>query len=130
MKQHTKGFTVIELVIAIVILAGASILFFYQKNNIEMANRDNQRKIAINSIYYSLEKVYYAQNKSYPASLDSSSLTTLDPELLKDPYGNLINSEESNYKYDPTGCTQNACTGYSLRADLEKEADFIKTNSN
>lgn len=130
MKQNPKGFTVIELIIAIVVLAGASILFFYQKNNIEIASRDNQRKSAINLIYYNLEKVYYAQNKSYPATIDSTSLTTIDPELLKDPSGNLINTQESTYKYEPTGCNQNACSGYTLRADLEKEADFVQTNTN
>lgn len=128
--SSNKGFTVIELIIVVVILASASILFFYQKNNIEIANRDNQRKTAINAMYYALEKSYYAQNKSYPSVINSETLTSLEPGLFTDPNGVVINESSSTYRYEPTGCNQNVCTGYTLRADLEKEADYVKTNSN
>lgn len=130
MRPSNKGFTIIELFIVVVLLAAASVLFFYQKNNIEIANRDNQRKTAINAMYYALEKSYYAQNKSYPSVINSETLTALDPSLLTDPNGVLINESTSTYRYEPTGCNQNACTGYTLRANLEKEADYSKNNSN
>ena len=130
MRTSNKGFTIIEIVIVVVLLAAASILFFYQKNNIEIANRDNQRKTAINAMYYALEKSYYAQNKSYPSVINSETLASLDPGLLTDPNGVFINEPTSTYKYEPTGCNQNTCAGYTIRANLEKEADYSKSNSN
>ena len=56
MKQ--RGFTVIELMVVIVLLLVIGVVFLVQKNNIEVAARDDTRKIAINSIYYNLEEVY------------------------------------------------------------------------
>lgn len=137
MKQ--RGFTVIELLVVTAFVLTAGILFFVQKNNIETANRDEHRKIAINSIYYSLEESYYPKHKFYPESITKETLPSVDPSLLTDPHGVKIGQTnvtvngqdypvQSDYRYEPSGCTDGQCTGYSLRADLENEADYVKTN--
>lgn len=151
MKKHSPsrsaGFTVIELIVVIVVLAAASLLFFYQKNNLQTASLDERRKTAINSIYYSLEEVYYPKNGSYPAELTSSNLTSVDPDLLTDTNGVKIddkldasqlsdsdkkalgdtNKRLSEYVYEPVNCgTDGKCKGYTLRVTLANEAEYIK----
>lgn len=112
----------------IVLLGAASILFFVQKNNIQVAARDDKRKTAINAIYYNLEEVFYAKNQYYPAKLDAKELPAMDPDLLTDPNGYVINDDSgySSYHYDPVNCNADKCSGYTLRTALENEADFIK----
>jgi type II secretory pathway pseudopilin PulG len=128
MKTTTKGFTVIELVFIIVIVATASVIFFVQKNTIEVAARDETRKTAINAMYYGLEEVYYEENKSYPRTIDSKIIRSVDPELFTDPFNVPIGDAESNYRYEATNCTDDDCKSYTLRASLENEDDYIKKN--
>lgn len=123
-----SGFTVIEVVIVVVLLGLASIFFFVQKNSIEVSARDDSRKSSINAMYYSLEEVFYKQNKFYPTSISAEVLPSVDPDLFTDPNGFLIGESDSNYRYEPTGCVDNKCKTYTLRATLENENDYIKTN--
>lgn len=126
--KRSAGFTVIELVVVVAFLAFASILFFIQKNNLEVASRDTQRKTAINAMYYDLEDVFYAKNKYYPATVTKDNLTAMDPALLTDPNGATIGSSDSDYRYIPTNCSNDQCKSYTLRSTLENEADYIKTS--
>jgi len=124
-----RGFTVIELLVVIVILVVASWLFFNEKARIDSVARDGDRKIAINAMYYSLEEVFYAQNNYYPSSIDSKILRSVDPMLFTDPYGVKIDQTDTDYRYEPTNCTTDGkCTGYTLRASMERESDYIKKN--
>lgn len=127
MKQRA-GFTVIELMLAIVVIGVIAILLFVQKNTLDQTTRDNQRKTAINAMYYSLENSYYAQHKSYPNHLNSGVLTTMDPELFADPFGVKIGEADSDYRYLPTDCNGDKCKSYTLRADLEREDDYVKSS--
>lgn len=124
MKQ--RGFTTIELVVAIVALVLIGSVFWMQKSNLEARDRDNARKTAINAIHYNLKTIFFAKNGYYPQNLDVSQLNGLDVALLKDPAGNLINSVDSTYHYESQGCNSGKCSSYSLRANLEREADFVK----
>lgn len=126
--KRTQGFTIIEIIVAIVFLGAVATLLFIQRNNLVAADRDGQRKTAINAMYYNLEEVFFAKNGYYPASIDSSKLTAMDPELFKDPNGKALGTADSNYRYDGINCNNDQCKGYTLRADLEKEDDFVKTN--
>jgi type II secretory pathway pseudopilin PulG len=128
MKKHSSGFTVIELLFVIVLIGAAAIIFFVQKNNLEVGNRDDQRKVAINAMYYSLENVYYPAHNSYPQTIDSSVLPSVDPNLFTDPTGKKLGDSASNYHYQPTNCTNNTCKSYTLRTSLENEADYVKTS--
>jgi prepilin-type N-terminal cleavage/methylation domain-containing protein len=132
MKQ--RGFTVIELLVAVAFLIFAGILFAMQKANIEVAARDEKRKIAINAMFYSLEENFYVKNGYYPNEISQDNLTTMDSSLFTDPGGVKLgqlmtiddSSVASDYRYEPTNCTDNKCKSYTLRADLENEADYIK----
>lgn len=155
-----SGFTVIELLIVIVVVIAASVLVFTQIDTVRTTGQDQQRKTAINAMHYALEEVYYQQYKSYPSTLKSSTLPSVDPELFTDPHGftlgkealsekelqelsdsgnasddaikrlNAINAGKSpNYHYDATDCdTDGNCKGYTLRADMAKEAEYTKKN--
>jgi Tfp pilus assembly protein PilE len=135
MKQ--RGFTVIELLIVVAFLIFSGVLFFIQKNNLEVASRDDKRKTAINAMYYSLEESFYKQNGYYPTAIDEKNLTTLDKVLFTDPNGVKVGqttqkvddeevSVQSDYRYEPTNCNDNQCKSYTLRANLEGEADYTK----
>lgn len=131
MKRTHRGFTVIELLVAIVIVVTAGVLFFVEKSQIEQSRRDTERKVAINAMYYALEEVHYPQNKSYPNTIDSKVLRSVDPDIFTDPYGTKIGAEGAEYHYEPKGCTTDGkCSSYTLRVSLEREGDFIKTSRN
>jgi Tfp pilus assembly protein PilE len=128
--KRSAGFTVIEIIVAVLFLASATVILFTQRANLVAIQRDATRKTAINAMYYSLEEVYYpAHNNSYPGKLDKTTLPSVDPALFTDPNGNTIGSGSSNYRYEGTNCsTDGVCKSYTLRALLEKEADYVKTS--
>jgi len=128
--KSSRGFTVIELLIVVGIFAVASVVFFVQKNQVEVAARDDARKTSINAMYYSLEEVYFKKNQSYPRTVTSENLPSVDPDLFKDPSGVKIGEGTSNFRYEALNCTDDNCKGYSLRTTLENEDDFVKTNRN
>lgn len=129
MIKVQKGFTVIEIIVVILILLAASAIFFIQKNEISSAARDQQRKTAINSMYYALEKVYFPSNKSYPRELNETTLSTIDAQNFLDPNGVKIGEGLSDYRYEAYDCNGNTCLSYRLMSILENEADYVKTNS-
>lgn len=125
-REH--GFTVIEIIAVIIFLGVATTLLLVQRANLAAAQRDDDRKTAINAMYYGLEEAFYPQNGYYPPTIDSKTLRTVDPELFTDPNGIKLGEAGSDYRYEATNCTNDKCQSYTLRADLEKEADFVKTN--
>lgn len=127
-KQN--GFTVIELVVLIMLLSIIGFVAWTQINHIEVAARDDKRRIAINSMYYTLEEVYFPANKSYPKVLNEKVLPSVDKDLFNDPQKAKIGTGESDYRYEPTGCNETGCKSYTLRADLEAEDDYVKTGRN
>jgi type II secretory pathway pseudopilin PulG len=129
MKQRSRGFTVIEILFVIVFVGAASIVFFVQRHNVETAAADTQRKTAINAMYYGLEEVYYAAHSSYPTTIDSKTLPSVDPSLFTDPDGNAFTDSSSEYHYQGTNCTNDQCKSYTLRASLQNEADYVKTSN-
>jgi len=130
MNKQTNGFTVIEIVFVALIMGIASVLFFIQKNELEISHRDNTAKTAINAMYYSLEEVFYTANKFYPQSISTDNLKSVDPVLFTDSNGIKLGSVGSTYIYKPTNCNDNRCKSYTLKAILENEADYIKKSIN
>jgi len=128
MIKKSNGFTVIELLFIVVLLGAASVLFFIQKNSIETSAQDNTKKTAINSMYYSLEEVFYPTNKYYPQTISSDNLKSVDPALFTDPSGIKLGTAGSAYTYTPTNCAENKCKSYTLKAKLANESDYTKTN--
>lgn len=130
MNTLRRGFTVIELLFIIVLIGAASVLFFLQKNNLEVANRDEVRKTSINAMYYGLEEVFYKANSFYPRTIDEKILPSVDPALFSDPEGVKIGESNSQYRYETANCDGDRCKSYTLRTTLENEADFIKNSRN
>ena len=127
MKRN--GFTVIELLVVIAVLGVGSWLFFSEKAKVDAVARDNQRKTALNSMYYSLEEYFYPKFGYYPQTIDSQTLRTMDPELFTDPDGTKYSDGGSTYLYNSTGCsTDGKCTGYTLLGVMEREDDYVKHN--
>jgi Tfp pilus assembly protein PilE len=130
MIKHSEGFTVIEILFAVILISLASILFFTQKNDLQILNRDNTKKTAINAMYYNLEEVFYPANKFYPQTINSDNLKAVDPALFTDMNGVKIGDAGSIYTYSPTNCVDNKCKSYTLKSILENEADYVKNNRN
>lgn len=129
MRQSQKGFTVIELVVAVVFLIIAGVLVAMQQSSLAATHRDTQRKTAINAMYYSLENVFYKQNGYYPTTINETVLPSVDPELFLDPIDIKIGESSSDYRYETAHCINDRCQKFTLHAALEKEAEYIKTNS-
>lgn len=127
-KHSQRGFTVIELLILITFLIVAGSVVVWQVTAIRTSMRDDQRKVAINSMYYSLEEIYYKENGHYPQKITDKTLRSVDPKLLTDPSGSKLGESESEYRYEPSRCTDGKCQAYTLRADLQNEADYVKKN--
>lgn len=92
--------------------------------------RDDQRKIAINAMHYSLEEDFYVKNGYYPEVINENVLKSMDPELFTDPDGLNLGNTGSSYSYTPANCKDGKCKEYTLRATLEREDIYIRRNRN
>lgn len=128
--KSKHGFTILEIIIVAVFASLLIILFFIQKANIDAMDRDKERKIAINAMYYALEEGFYKDNGYYPESISEDNIKIIDPALWTDPFGYNLGDSLSSYSYEPANCTEGKCKEYILKAELEKEDDYIKSNRN
>lgn len=126
--MYKRGFTVIEILVVIVLFIVAGVFLVIQRGNLADAYDDDQRKTAINAMYYSLEEVFYKQNGYYPTTIGQDNLQSIDPNLFTDPNGKLIDTDGSDYHYQASDCEQNKCQRYTLKSSMVKEADFTKSN--
>ncbi len=123
-----KGFTILEIIIVAVFASLLFILFFVQKSNLDAMQRDDSRKTAINAMYYALEEYFYPANGYYPESISETNLPVIDPALWTDPLGYNLGDSLSSYAYTPANCENGQCKEYILKAELEKEDPYTKTN--
>jgi len=125
--NEKKGFTVIELMVVGAFATLLLVIGFIQKANVEAMDRDDQRKTAINAMYYALEEYYYPKYGYYPEKIDEKVLPVIDPQLFTDPLGTNLGIDGSSYSYEVADCnSENHCREYTLRAQLEKEDTYIK----
>lgn len=125
-----SGFTVLEIIIVASFASLLLILFFVQKGNIDAMERDEDRKIAINAMYYALEESYYKDHGYYPETISEDNIKVIDPALWTDPLGYNLGNPESSYSYQPANCENGKCKEYILKAELEKEDAYVKYNRN
>ena len=123
-----KGFTILELVIVITFAGLLFLLFFIQKTNLDAFSRDEDRKTAINAMYYALEESFYKDHGYYPETISEENITVIDPALWTDPNGYNLGDPKSSYTYQPADCDNGRCKRYILKADLEKEETYVETN--
>jgi type II secretory pathway pseudopilin PulG len=142
--KKQSGFTIIELLVAFVVLVTLAIFFAIQRSDLEVATRDQTRKTAINAMYYNLTEVFYVQNKYYPETISRDNLKAIDPALFTDPDevtldGNKCtytdaddkpaNDGNCNYHYTPSDCNEKGeCQKFKLTADMQAEAVYSKTS--
>lgn len=125
---YKKGFTILEVIIVAVFASLLLIFFFLQKQNVDAMQRDEQRKTAINAMYYALEEDFYKEHGYYPETISEKNITVIDPALWTDPSGFNLGDVSSSYRYEPADCSDGKCKEYTLRANLEKENVYIKHN--
>ncbi len=106
------------------------ILFFVQKSNLDAFDRDEDRKTAINAMYYALEESFYAEHGYYPEEISEENIKVIDPALWTDPLGFNLGDPLSSYSYEPANCKDGKCKEYVLKAELEKEDAYVKYNRN
>jgi len=123
-----QGFTVIEIIIVAVFASLLFLFFFIQKGNIDAMSRDEDRKAAINAMYYALEEGFYKEHGYYPETISEENITVIDPALWTDPNGLNLGDSLSDYSYEPANCKDGKCKEYFLKAKLEKEDTYIKSN--
>ncbi len=105
-------------------------LFFIQKSNLDAFERDEDRKTAINAMYYALEESFYKEHGYYPETISEENIKVIDPALWTDPFGFNLGDASSSYSYQPANCEQGQCKEYILKATLEKEDAYVKYNRN
>ncbi|HSX42690.1 MAG TPA: type II secretion system protein, partial [Candidatus Saccharimonadales bacterium] len=156
-KNKSKGFTIVELLIVIVVIGILATLVIVTFTGIQQKARDSKRKTDISAIQAALES-YYSSNNTYPtvADLNDSSwratnLKGFDANALGDPKGNsntVVGGQTpsgTQYAYvvtgdlgtlaSPTTCSDAAnsttpCTNFGIYAKLESDGSTISKVSN
>jgi general secretion pathway protein G len=145
--QKSKGFTIVELLIVIVVIGILAAITIVAYNGIQVRARDTDRVSDIGQIRKKLE-VYRAFNDSYPAAYDMSSssfrATSLDipnDSMVLPPGGTpqityCLPSSPNNYCYSGTTSAGDcvtagtACTGYWLKYRTEANPSTTITLTN
>jgi type II secretory pathway pseudopilin PulG len=125
-----RGFTILEIVIVASFTGLLLLLFFVQKSNLDAMHRDDNRKTAINAMYYALEEEFYKHHGYYPEFISEDNLKVIDPSLWTDPDGHNLGDPASSYSYEAANCKNGKCQEYTLKARLEKEDTYTKYNRN
>jgi prepilin-type N-terminal cleavage/methylation domain-containing protein len=134
--RNSKGFTIIELLIVIVVIGILAALVLTAYGNIQGRARDTERQNDINEIHKQLELYYTDGDRGagkYPLTV---SVAGLSGEVTEDPANKLINATGSQYSYIPylangtTVCTvAGTCMKYKLEATLEDGTTKFVRNS-
>lgn len=150
LQNKSKGFTIVELLIVIVVIGILATLVIVTFTGIQQKARDSKRKTDIGAIQSSLEN-YYSSANTYP-TLDhlnngggwrDTNMKGFDPSALQDPKSNsaavVDTAPTSGYAYvytvTPAGCSDadgatNPCANYTISAKLEADGKTISKQSN
>lgn len=133
LRNLQSGFTIIELLIVIVVIAILAALVYNGYGNLQESARDTERRNDIQGIHTQME-LFYAENGHYPYAADVSGLTTelpnlnedlTVPPLASDTYAFSVTAEDGT---DCSAAPEN-CAEYTLSTALETETDPFELNS-
>lgn len=121
--KFTTGFTVIEILVVIGIIAILTVIIFPSIYKIRAKNRDSEKVSDISSIQLGLS-LFYGQNGVYPESLNNIS-----PKYI--PSDALVSPNNNPYIYVPLKRTgSEKCTYYHLGVLLELPNPQINNSDN
>jgi prepilin-type N-terminal cleavage/methylation domain-containing protein len=144
-KKNSRGFTIVELLIVIVVIGILAALVIVTYNGIQQKARDTERKTDIKALQGHLE-AYWADNAKYPTLAQANDTTFrqnnfkgLDLASFADPKNAgsttlCATATATCYGYAalPSGCDNTAtdCDNYTLTARLESNATPFTVQSN
>lgn len=142
-----KGFTIIELLIVIAIIAILAGLVLNNFQGAQAKARDTQRVTRVNAIHSKLEE-YFNEANSYPSALALTNFPGIDAKATTDPRGGIAqvhplasiasptpaaatgSGNEFKYYVQPAACSSSlttgtytsttVCTGYALHSFIER----------
>lgn len=132
--KHTKGFSLVELLVVISIIAVLAAVVLPSIDAVRARGRDGKRISDINQIRLALEHYFNMYNR-YPIDINVTSTNDISvngastlwlsngilPSTPKDP-------NNSNYKY-VSYCPSTTPTGYHIGAVLEQSNDQLRGDS-
>lgn len=149
--SKSKGFTIVELLIVIVVIGILATLVIVTFSGIQQRARDTQRQTDINGIQGHLE-AYYAQTGTYPTlamvndtAFRAKYMKGFPADALVDPGGTTIAATlgTNGYQYVATAAGAacpaatgtspdlvSTCDAYTLTADLENSTTNYVKQSN
>lgn len=151
LQKAREGFTIIELLIVIAIIAILAGLVLNNFQGAQAKARDQQRTTDINNLHSKLEEKYN-DDGFYPEAINPEATITdqfpgIDPGSAIDPNGNYIANQTAlaaggswvesspgtasttaQYHYTPRDCsgTPAECSDYQLKAGIEQPSDTLE----
>jgi prepilin-type N-terminal cleavage/methylation domain-containing protein len=147
-SKNNKGFTIVELLIVIVIIAILAALVLNSFRGVQERARDTKRQTDVNAQASQLE-VYYTDNAGYPqftGNIDTDSWITSNfkgadlnawraPNISTNSMSNSATPDKNHYGYVPlqsdgtTACSTAPCAKYKLYWFSEKDGTVHEKDS-